>query len=118
MMEQAIDIASWVLLISGSLIMIISAIGIIRLPDLFTRLHGAGLADTGGASLLLLGMALQTDFDLNTVKLGMIAIILYLTAPTASHAVAHSALIGGLSPDNPEENQSTDEAGEQDGEKS
>jgi len=117
-MSLALDIASWVLLTCGSLIMIVSAIGIIRLPDLFTRLHGASLADTGGAALLLLGMALQTDLDLNTVKLGMIAIVLFLTAPTASHAVAHSALVGGLSPDKPEENQSTDETGEQGEEKS
>ncbi|MBC6439984.1 MAG: monovalent cation/H(+) antiporter subunit G [Rhodospirillales bacterium] len=109
-MILALDIASWICLIIGALLMVVSAIGLLRLPDLFTRLHSGGLADTGGAALLLLGMALQTDFDLVTVKIVLIGIVLVLTSPTASHAVAHSALLGGLSPNAPEANQARDES--------
>ncbi len=107
-MSAALDIASWVLLVGGALLMTIGALGLIRLPDFFTRLHAAGVVDTGGAGLLLLGMALQTGFDLVTVKLVLIGLVLALTAPTASHAVAHSALLGGLSPDDPSANRAGD----------
>ena len=101
-------------MVAGGLLMVISALGMLRLPDFFTRLHAGGVADTGGACLLLLGMALQTDFDLNTAKLALIGIVLFLTAPAANHAVAHSAILGGLSPDDPAANQRS--AGEGEGE--
>tara|TARA_B100000686_G_scaffold340807_1_gene417064 strand:- start:298 stop:645 length:348 start_codon:yes stop_codon:yes gene_type:complete len=113
-MSMVLDIASWILLVTGGLLLIVSGLGLLRLPDLFTRLHGGSLADTGGAVLMLVGMALQTEMSLITVKLLMIGIILLLTAPTASHAVAHSALIGGLSPDDPEQNQARDNAFKED----
>ena len=109
-MTLALDILSGVLMMVGALLMIVSAFGVIRLPDLFTRLHGASIADTGGAFLLLIGMILQADTWIVGVKLGLIGIVLFLTAPTASHAVAHAALIGGLSPDDPSENQGKEEA--------
>ena len=105
-MSLAVDILSWLLMLGGGILMLVSGIGMIRLPDLFTRLHGASVADTGGAALLLLGMALQAGFTLVTVKLLLIGIFLFFTTPTASHAVAHAALIGGLSPDDPNKNQS------------
>ncbi len=98
-MSAAVDIASWIAMVTGGLLLVTGALGMVRLPDLFTRLHAASLADTGGAALLLLGMVLQTDFGLDTVKLVLIGIVLFLTAPTATHAVAHSALLGGISPD-------------------
>jgi len=111
-MSLALDILSGVCLITGAVMMIISALGMIRLPDLFTRLHGASIADTGGAFLLLFGMVLHADSFLVGIKLGLIGVVLFLTAPTASHAVAHAALIGGLSPDDPKVNQGKEEAEE------
>ncbi len=104
-MTDVVDLLSWGCLGLGGFIMLVAAIGMIRLPDFYTRLHAASLADTGGALLMLLGLGLQTGFDLITFKLFLIAAILFFTTPTASHAVAHSALLGGLSPDNPAENQ-------------
>ncbi len=98
-MSTALDIASWIALVAGGLLLVTSALGMLRLPDLFTRLHAAGLADTGGAALVLVGLALQTEFGLATAKLAIIGVVLFLTAPTASHAVAHSALLGGVSPE-------------------
>lgn len=107
-MSLALDILSWVLMLGGGFFMLVSGIGMLRLPDLFTRLHGASVADTGGAALLLLGMALQSGFTLVTAKLLLIGLFLFFTTPTASHAVAHAALIGGLSPDDPAKNQVAD----------
>ncbi len=101
-MSVVIDVLSWIAMVAGGLLMVTSALGMVRLPDLFTRLHAGSLADTGGAALLLLGMLLQTEFGLNSVRLVLIGIVLFLTAPTASHAVAHSALLGGVLPDAPE----------------
>ncbi len=101
-MSVVIDVLSWIAMVAGGLLMVTSALGMVRLPDLFTRLHAGSLADTGGAALLLFGMLLQTEFGLNSVRLVLIGIVLFLTAPTASHAVAHSALLGGVSPDAPE----------------
>ncbi len=111
-MSLALDILSGTCLVVGAVLMIVSALGVIRLPDLFTRLHGASIADTGGAFLLLIGMILQADSFLVSIKLGLIGIVLFFTAPTASHAVAHAALIGGLSPDDPGANQGREEAEE------
>ena len=94
-MSALLDIASWALLVAGALTLAVSGLGLLRLPDVFTRLHAAGLADTGGAALLLAGMALQLPPGAATVKLLLIAIVLWLTAPTASFAIGHAALSGG-----------------------
>lgn len=111
-MNLALDILSWVLMLTGGIFMVISAIGMVRLPDFFTRLHGASIADTGGAALLLLGMILQAGFTLVTVKLILIGVFLFFTSPTASHVVAHAALLGGLSPEDPSANQAQNDPGE------
>ena len=114
-MSLVIDIASGALLAIGGILMLIGGIGMVRLPNFFTRLHAAGLTDTGGAATLLLGLALQAGFTMVTVKLVLIAVFLFFTAPTSSHAVAHAALLGGLEPgkgDAPDEQepQQADEA--------
>ena len=97
-MSALLDIASWALLLAGAAALAVSGLGLLRLPDVFTRLHAAGIADTGGAALLLTGMALQLPLGAATVKLALIAIVLWLTAPTASYAIGHAALTAGLAP--------------------
>ena len=59
-MTLALDIVSWVLLVSGGIFCVIGGIGILRLPDFYTRTHGASLTDTLGASLMLAGLGVQT----------------------------------------------------------
>ena len=98
-MSLVIDIASWALFLIGGGLMLIGGFGLVRFPNFFTRLHAAGVVDTGGAAALLLGMALQAGWTMVTVKLVLVGIFLFFTAPTASHAVAHASLLGGLSPD-------------------
>jgi multicomponent Na+:H+ antiporter subunit G len=88
----------WVLLLSGSLFAIIGGIGLIRLPDLFSRMHGAGVTDTLGAGLILVGLMLHSGANLVTFKLGAVLFFLFLTSPTATHALARSALAEGLQP--------------------
>ena len=92
------DILSWVCLITGSLFVLIGAIGIIRLPDVFARMHGAGIIDTLGAGLILAGLMVQAGLTLVTVKLLLILLFLMLTSPTTTHALARAALNGGVKP--------------------
>ena len=92
------DLVSWACLLAGGALLVISGIGMIRLPDLFSRLHAAGLTDTLGAALVLFGLSFQSGFSLVTVKLMMILVFLLVTAPTATHALAKAALHGGQRP--------------------
>jgi multicomponent Na+:H+ antiporter subunit G len=97
-MSVLLDIASWILLLAGSFFALTAALGIIRLPDFFSRTHAIGVLDTGGAALILLGFGLQTGFSLDSVKLALVLIFLLLTGPTAAHALARSALHTGVRP--------------------
>ena len=103
-MSIIVDIASALSLIAGAVFIIIGSIGLIRLPDFFTRLHGAGIAETLGAWLVLLGLLLQSGWSSTSIKLVMIFIFLVITGPTATHALAKSALHGGLKPKHLEKN--------------
>lgn len=97
-MNLLIDIASWALLIAGSFTVIVGGIGIVRMPDFFTRLHPSGLIETMGAALIVAGLMLQAGLTQTSIKLGLIIVFLLLTSPTATHAVAHAALARGLKP--------------------
>ena len=93
-----VDILSWTCLLCGSLFVIIGGIGILRFPDFYTRLHAAGITDTLGAGLILIGLMFQGGFSLVTVKLAMILFFLLLTSPTSAHALSRSALRNGPQP--------------------
>jgi multicomponent Na+:H+ antiporter subunit G len=97
-MELVLDITSWICLVAGSIFALIGAIGIIRLPDVFSRMHGAGIIDTAGAGLILIGLAFQAGLTLVTVKLLLIIVFLMFTSPTSTHALARAALNGGVKP--------------------
>jgi len=97
-MQTALDIAVWVLLLAGTAFSIIGGIGLIRLPDLFSRMHGSGITDTAGAGLILTGLMLHSGASLVTFKLFAVLFFLYVTSPTATHALARSALAQGHRP--------------------
>jgi len=97
-MSVLIDVLSWICLVAGGLFCVVGALGLVRMPDFYTRMHAAGVTDTVGAGLLLLGMILQAGFSMATVKLLMIALLLLFTNPTATHALAKAARARGLEP--------------------
>lgn len=97
-MELILDIASGALLAIGSFFIIVGTLGLVRLPDFYTRLHAAGITDTLGAELVLIAMMLQAGFSLVTVKLIIISLFIFFTSPTATHAVANAARNMGLRP--------------------
>ena len=97
-MATSLDILASILLITGGIFLIIGAIGLIRLPDFFTRTHAAGLIDTTGAGFILAGLMIEVGWSLNLAKLAMILLFLLFTSPTSSHALVHAALVSGLKP--------------------
>ncbi len=97
-MANPIEVLSWVFILSGSIFVIIGGIGLLRLPDFYTRIHAAGITDTLGAWLILLGLMLHEGFSLNAAKLAMLLFFLLATGPLASHALAKAAFLRGLDP--------------------
>jgi multicomponent Na+:H+ antiporter subunit G len=95
----ALEIASWFFLVAGAIFSIIGGIGIIRLPEFFSRMHGGGITDTMGAGLILIGLLCLAGPTLIAVKLLSILFFLTITSPSSCHALAHSALIHGVKPE-------------------
>lgn len=98
LIDTILDVATGLLLAAGCFFVLIGAIGVLRLPDFYTRMHAAGITDTLGAELILLAMILQAGFSLVTVKLVAILFFLFFTSPTSTHAVANAAWTAGLRP--------------------
>jgi len=97
-MSLLIDILSGLLLAAGSLMCLTGGLGLLRLPDFFCRLHAASLNETLGTPLILLGLILQTGFDLDSIKLLLIGLFILATNPTATHAMSRAALHAGEKP--------------------
>ncbi len=97
-MEILRDIVSWVLLLSGGAFCIIGGLGLLRLPDVYSRMHAAGITDTLGTGLVLAGLMVQGGFSLVTVKLFLILAFLLYTSPTSTYALANAAYQRGLAP--------------------
>jgi len=97
-MEQILDLISWFLILTGSAFVVIGTLGILRFPDVYSRMHAAGITDTAGAFALLIGMMIQAGIGLVSVKLFFILIFLFFTSPVSTHAVARAAENGGLRP--------------------
>lgn len=95
-MDAAVHIASWVSLLLGCAFCLIGGLGMLRMPDFYTRSHAASLTDTLGATLILLGLGFQAGLGLIAVKLFFIFIFLYITSPTSAHALVKSAYSHGL----------------------
>lgn len=89
----------YMLLTLGVLIMIFGAIGLLRFPDVYTRLHAATKCDTGGAMNILLALAISIEAPLLTrLKLLVLAFLIALINPMISHAIARGAYKSGIKP--------------------
>ena len=98
MIDLVLDLLSWVCLLAGAAFLLIGAIGVLRFPDFYTRLHAVSVCDTLGAGLVLVGLMLQGGLSLVTVKLLLMFSFMMFTGPTAVHALAQAALQGKLKP--------------------
>ena len=106
-MEMALDVLSWAAIGAGLFFMLVGTVGVLRMPDIYTRLHAAGMTDTMGAGFILFGMALQTvgrmlddhpEWWTVLVRLALIYGFLLFTSPIACHALARAGLAGGVEP--------------------
>ena len=97
-MTLVIDALSWALLLAGGFFCIVGAIGLVRMPDFYTRMHAASVTDTLGVGLVLAGLMLQAGLTLVTAKLVVIGILMFFTSPSSSHALARAAFLRGVEP--------------------
>lgn len=98
MMAIVLDLISWICILMGAAAALIGGLGILRLPDVFARMHGAGMIDTLGLGGILAGLMIQAGFTLITVKLVMIVVFVFFTSPMTTHALARACLHGGVRP--------------------
>ena len=98
LIENLLDIVTVASLFSGLFFVIAGSVGVIRLPDFYTRLHAAGVTDTLGAELILFALILQSDSWQVIAKLLLVAFFLSISTPTSTHAIAHAAYRSGEKP--------------------
>ena len=97
-MSAAATWIAWILLGLGSFFCVVGGLGLVRMPDFYTRMHAASVTDTLGAGFLLLGMMVVAGFSLVTVKLVIIGFLIFFTSPTATHALAKAGMHRGIVP--------------------
>lgn len=97
-MEVIADAVSWVFIVLGSFFVLAGSIGMIRMPDVYTRMHAASVIDTLGATLLIIGFVIQAGFTLISLKLWFVLALFFFFGPVASHALAQAALYAGIEP--------------------
>ena len=92
------EILSMIFIVAGSFFLIVAAIGMIRLPDVFSRSHAISLTDSLGAFLMLIGIALHEGLGTNMLKILVVLALLYIINPVITHATVRAALRSGLKP--------------------
>ena len=90
------DAASWLCILAGALFSVTGGIGLLRLPDFYSRTHAGGLTDTLGATLILAGLMFHAPTLQVAAKLVLIAVVLHVTSPTGTHALVKAAFSKGL----------------------
>lgn len=97
-MTEAGNIITILFITTGAFFMLVGSIGVIRLPDFFTRSHATSKSDTLGIMLVLGGLAIYEGFTVTSLKLILIVFFIALANPVGSHALARSALFFGIKP--------------------
>lgn len=92
------SIISILVVTAGVFFMLVGSIGIIRLPDFFSRVHATGKSDTLGVMLVLGGLTIYEGFTLNSAKLILAILFVALANPVGSHALIKAAIRNGLKP--------------------
>lgn len=102
MIDIIVYLVSWLLMIVGCVFVVSGGVGLVRMPDLYSRLHTASLTDTGGTIVIGLALIIQAlfvfDNHMAAIKMGLIVTFTLFTSPTASHALAKTALLCGQVP--------------------
>lgn len=91
MIDSVLAVLSGLALALGCFFMLSGAVGLLRFPDFYTRMHAAGVTDTLATFLIVGGLMLLAGWSLALLKLGLILLFIFFTSPTASHALARAA---------------------------
>jgi len=91
-----IEILTALFLSLGAVFFLIGSVAVLRFPDVYTRLHGTTKCDTLGLGLILVGLILYEGATLASVKMVFIIVFVFLTNPTAAHALARAAYKHGV----------------------
>ena len=97
-MNLLLEWTSAIFLLAGGFLCITGGVGLLRMPDFFSRVHAAGVTETLAAPLLLCGLMLRMEWSLDLVKVLMILVFILATNPTATQAMAKATLTGGQKP--------------------
>ena len=97
-MSDIISIISDIFLFAGAFFILTGAVGVLRMPDFYTRLHPASISDSLGLPLVIIGVMLRLEPGLITVKLLLLVIFSMIASPTASHALAKAAMHSKIIP--------------------
>ena len=90
-----LDVLSAALMLTGVLLAVIAAVGLVRLPDLFSRMHAATKPTTLGLALVLLGASLRVETGGDAAKLLLVGAFTFLTAPVGAHVLGRAAYRAG-----------------------
>jgi multicomponent Na+:H+ antiporter subunit G len=97
-MSMVVDVVSVVLLLVGVAFLLGGTVGLVRLPDLYTRAHAASKCDSAGAGSILLALALQGGLAFGDLKLVVLMLLVLVSGPTTAHALARASYRTGLAP--------------------
>ncbi len=96
MVEQILFYISWALIFVGVFLIFTGALGVLRFPDFFSRLHPAGMIDSCAVLFIVAGLVVQHGFTLFSLKLVLLALFILITGPTATHVLAKVAMLQGV----------------------
>lgn len=85
-------------IVVGLFFLVVGSIGMLRLPDVFSRAHALSLTDSLGAIFVLVGLAIYEGFTMNFLRIMVVLILVYLLNPVISHATIRAAYRSGLRP--------------------
>ena len=97
-MDTLINLISFIFIFIGSITILIGSLGLLRLPDVFSRIHAVGMIDTAGIGFIIFGLLIYSGFTIVSIKLLILGFVLIFTSPISGHAVAISAKKTGLEP--------------------
>lgn len=92
------DVISILFVLAGFFFFTTATLGLLRLPDFYTRLHATGKGDTLAVLYSLIGIAVYHGVSLTSVKITFIAVFMFLAQPTATHAISRAAFRCGEQP--------------------
>ena len=94
-MTAAVEIMAALLILGGGLVVAIAGLGLVRLPDPFTRMHAATKAGVLGAGMVMFGVGLSLGTIPAVITAGAGVLFLLFTSPIASHALGRAAYVSG-----------------------